>query len=109
MPNVEGSTNQKLRILLVTGVSGAGRSTALKILEDMGYEAMDNIPLHLLLTLLEPPSSAIRTRHGAIAAGIEASPPTTMPTKNQTDRKKVKLSGATYSATMAPSAPAIPV
>jgi len=71
MPNVEGSTNQKLRVLLVTGVSGAGRSTALKILEDMGYEAMDNIPLDLLLTLLAPPSSAIRTRHGAIAAGID--------------------------------------
>jgi|APSaa5957512535_1039671.scaffolds.fasta_scaffold138542_1 RNase adapter protein RapZ len=71
MPDMEGSANPKLRVLLVTGVSGAGRSTALKVLEDMGYEAMDNIPLDLLLTLLTPPSSAIRTRHGAIAAGID--------------------------------------
>ena len=71
MPDMEGSTNSKLRVLLVTGVSGAGRSTALKVLEDMGYEAMDNIPLDLLLTLLAPPSSTIRTRHGAIAAGID--------------------------------------
>jgi UPF0042 nucleotide-binding protein len=33
------------RVLLVTGMSGAGRSTALKTLEDMGYEAFDNLPL----------------------------------------------------------------
>ena len=33
------------RVLVVTGLSGAGRSTALKILEDMGYEAFDNLPL----------------------------------------------------------------
>ena len=35
-------------VLLVTGLSGAGRSTALKILEDLGYEAIDNLPLRLL-------------------------------------------------------------
>ena len=35
------------RVLLVTGMSGAGRSTALKTLEDMGYEAFDNLPLSL--------------------------------------------------------------
>jgi UPF0042 nucleotide-binding protein len=71
MLDIEDLANPKLRVLLVTGVSGAGRSTALKALEDMGYEAMDNIPLDLLLTLLTPPSSTIRTRHGAIAAGID--------------------------------------
>ncbi|MGO1119679.1 RNase adapter RapZ [Rhodovibrionaceae bacterium A322] len=35
-------------VVLVTGLSGAGRSSALKILEDMGYEAMDNLPLDLM-------------------------------------------------------------
>ncbi len=35
-------------IVLVTGMSGAGRSTALKILEDLGFEAIDNLPLTLL-------------------------------------------------------------
>ena len=41
------------RVLLVTGMSGAGRSTALKILEDMGYEAFDNLPIPLVPALLE--------------------------------------------------------
>jgi UPF0042 nucleotide-binding protein len=36
------------RILLVTGMSGAGRTTALKGLEDLGFEAVDNLPATLL-------------------------------------------------------------
>ena len=39
---------RRLPLILVTGLSGAGHSTALKILEDMGYEAVDNLPLSLL-------------------------------------------------------------
>jgi UPF0042 nucleotide-binding protein len=35
-------------LVLVTGMSGAGRTTALKSLEDLGYEAVDNLPLSLL-------------------------------------------------------------
>lgn len=40
------------RILLVTGMSGAGKSTALKTLEDLGWETVDNLPLSLLERLL---------------------------------------------------------
>jgi len=40
------------RALLVTGMSGAGRTSALKILEDLGYEAVDNLPLSLFDKLL---------------------------------------------------------
>ncbi|RMD64130.1 MAG: hypothetical protein D6826_03225, partial [Alphaproteobacteria bacterium] len=40
------------RVVLVTGLSGAGHSTALKILEDMGYEAIDNLPLNHLDAVL---------------------------------------------------------
>jgi RNase adaptor protein for sRNA GlmZ degradation len=41
------------RVLLVTGMSGAGKSTALKALEDLGYEAVDNLPATLLAPLLQ--------------------------------------------------------
>jgi RNase adapter protein RapZ len=40
------------RVLLVTGMSGAGRSTALKALEDMGYETFDNLPATLVPALV---------------------------------------------------------
>jgi UPF0042 nucleotide-binding protein len=36
------------RVVLVTGMSGAGRTTCLKLLEDLGFEAVDNLPVNLL-------------------------------------------------------------
>ena len=36
------------RLLLVTGLSGAGKSTALNSLEDMGWDVVDNLPADLL-------------------------------------------------------------
>ena len=43
------------RIVLVTGPSGAGRSTAINALEDLGFEVIDNLPLSLLPRLLDGP------------------------------------------------------
>lgn len=40
------------RLVLVSGMSGAGKTTALKALEDAGYEAVDNLPVALLSVLL---------------------------------------------------------
>ncbi len=40
------------RLVLVTGPSGAGRSTSIKVLEDLGYETIDNLPLGLVSRLL---------------------------------------------------------
>ena len=45
-------------ILLVTGLSGAGKSTVLKTLEDIGWEVVDNMPLLLLDRLLDAPLAA---------------------------------------------------
>ena len=41
------------RVLIVTGLSGAGRTSALKILEDFGFEAIDNIPFFFLKSIIE--------------------------------------------------------
>ena len=41
-------TEGQSRIVLITGPSGAGRSTAINALEDLGQEAVDNMPLSLL-------------------------------------------------------------
>ncbi|KPP83306.1 MAG: UPF0042 nucleotide-binding protein [Rhodobacteraceae bacterium HLUCCO07] len=48
-------SQNRLRRVLVTGPSGAGRSTAIRALEDLGYEAIDNLPLSLMPRLLEGP------------------------------------------------------
>ena len=46
------NTDDALPVVLVTGVSGAGKSTALKCLEDLRYNAVDNVPLSLIEHLL---------------------------------------------------------
>lgn len=48
---------QDHQVVLVTGPSGAGRSTAINALEDIGYEVIDNLPLSLVPRLVEGPPS----------------------------------------------------
>lgn len=43
------------RVLLVTGVLGAGKTTALRVLEDLGWEVIDNFPLRMLERLIDAP------------------------------------------------------
>lgn len=57
------------RVVLVTGLSGAGKTTALKALEDQGYEAVDNLPLSLLGNLLKG-NEAARDGSGGRAVAI---------------------------------------
>ena len=46
------SPDSRQRILLVTGMLGAGKSTALRELEDLGWEAIDNFPIRLLSRMI---------------------------------------------------------
>ncbi|MGB3244039.1 MAG: RNase adapter RapZ [Sulfitobacter sp.] len=55
------------RLVLVTGPSGAGRSSALNVLEDAGFEAIDNLPLRLLPALLDS-----QQNEQSVALGIDA-------------------------------------
>lgn len=65
------------RVVIVTGMSGAGHTTALKTMEDMGFEAVDNLPLRLMTNLMRQgpgPGQAlavgidVRTRDFGVAA-----------------------------------------
>lgn len=42
-----------MKLLILTGMSGAGKSTAFKMLEDMGYYCVDNLPIPLLKSFIE--------------------------------------------------------
>ena len=44
---------EELELIFVTGMSGAGKSTALKMLEDMGYFCVDNLPVFLIGKMIE--------------------------------------------------------
>ncbi|QDH35511.1 RNase adapter RapZ [Porphyrobacter sp. YT40] len=55
-------------LLLVTGLAGAGKSTALAVLEDLGWETIDNFPVRLLKRLVTMPDDA----RGPLAIGFDS-------------------------------------
>ncbi|MEL7446297.1 MAG: RNase adapter RapZ [Pseudomonadota bacterium] len=58
----------KQRILLVTGLSGAGKSTALDVLEDLGWETIDNFPVRMLSRLI----SSTDSQSAPLAIGFDS-------------------------------------
>ena len=50
---VDSPASAPQRLLLVTGLLGAGKTTALKVLEDLGWEVIDNFPVRLLGRLID--------------------------------------------------------
>lgn len=62
-----------LRVILVTGMSGAGKTSALKAFEDLSYEAIDNVPLSLLGSLVAPVQQQLSagTLSHPIAIGVD--------------------------------------
>ncbi|MGB3712600.1 MAG: RNase adapter RapZ [Erythrobacter sp.] len=68
-----GSPNDDLqRLLLVTGMSGAGKSTALDVLEDLGWETIDNFPIRLLERLVGEPAGEDGSERGPLAIGFDS-------------------------------------
>ena len=60
---------EKKRVFVITGVSGAGKSQALKVFEDFGWFCVDNLPIALIddfarLVAEVPDDDARRARHG---------------------------------------------
>ena len=64
-----------MRILLVTGLSGAGKSVALRTFEDIGCEAVDNVPLSLIPSLIESDTGEHSLAIGADARNRDFSYP----------------------------------
>ena len=59
-----------MRFVIVTGMSGAGKSTALKILEDVGYFCADNLPLPLLEKFAELACTP-ESEYNKVALGVD--------------------------------------
>jgi UPF0042 nucleotide-binding protein len=70
-PNPAGNCDARAALLIVTGMSGAGKTTALKALEDLGFEAIDHLPLFFLPRLLKPLNGESETLPRPLAIGVD--------------------------------------
>lgn len=64
--------NRDLRLIIVSGLSGSGKSVALHVLEDLGYYCIDNIPAALLKSAVHEVHSGEGLRAELLAVGVDA-------------------------------------
>ncbi len=60
-----------LRFVIVSGLSGSGKTTAIKVFEDMGFFCVDNLPTELITTFADLCSQAKKEDIRRIALGID--------------------------------------
>ena len=66
------SNLSRQRLLLVTGLLGAGKTTALIVLEDLGWEVIDNFPIRLLDRLIDKADSPAAEPRSPLAIGFDS-------------------------------------
>lgn len=67
-----GEPTARQKVLLVTGHLGAGKTTALRVLEDLGWEIIDNFPVRLLERLIDKTEPAHAEMRAPLAIGFDA-------------------------------------
>lgn len=60
------------RLLLVTGMLGAGKTTALRVLEDLGWEIVDNFPIRMLEALIDTAPNGTDAEPTPLAIGFDS-------------------------------------
>lgn len=61
-----------MRLIIVSGLSGSGKSVALHVLEDLGYYCIDNMPAALLKSLLQEVTRTREQSGSQVAVGVDA-------------------------------------
>lgn len=59
-----------MKLLILTGMSGSGKSTAFKMLEDLGFYCVDNLPIQLLKNFVDLADQSV-ARHQRVVVGID--------------------------------------
>jgi len=71
---VKGASPPKKELVIVTGISGAGKASALKAFEDLGYHAVDNLPLELLPDFAALVGKSSEIQSAAIVVDVREGP-----------------------------------
>ena len=68
--HAEPEESERVRLIIITGLSGAGKSWTIKCFEDMGYYCVDNLPTTLIPKFAELATHSTR-RIARIALGVD--------------------------------------
>ena len=69
-PHLPASHDGKRELVILTGLSGSGKASALKAFEDLGYYAVDNLPVELLPRFAELVSQSVETTRAALVVDV---------------------------------------
>ena len=64
--------SEDMRLIIVSGLSGSGKTVALRVLEDIGYYCIDNMPAALLKSVVEDVKSGGEQPTDLLAVGVDA-------------------------------------
>lgn len=64
--------SRELRLIIVSGLSGSGKSVALHVLEDLGYYCIDNLPAALLKSAVQEARTTATSAAERLAVGVDA-------------------------------------
>ena len=70
----KASKEPSKELVIVTGISGAGKASAIKAFEDLGYHCVDNLPLELLLSFADLVSKSHEVQQAAIVVDVREGP-----------------------------------
>lgn len=85
-----------MKLIIITGLSGSGKSVALNTLEDLGYYCIDNLPAFMLPALSEGFTKSNNERFQLAAVGIDARDPTAKLDSISTLLQPLKKQGISY-------------
>src|SRR5258706_4148830 len=69
-PIADQPDSKTAQLVVITGVSGSGKGTVLKALEDLGYYAVDNLPIGLIPKFAELTKDSANARRAALVVDI---------------------------------------
>jgi RNase adapter protein RapZ len=70
MANEAGLADRKSELVIITGLSGSGKGSVLKVLEDLGYYSVDNLPVDLIPKFAELTREAETARRSALVVDV---------------------------------------
>ena len=62
----------EMRLIIISGLSGSGKTVALRVLEDLGYYCVDNMPAALLNAVVDEIRSGVDKPVQLLAVGVDA-------------------------------------